>query len=72
VAGGVIAIALTPLAAAAFFDSVGRTLFVRFEVMPSTYALQAVAAVAVGLLAALVPMVRSARVKIVDGLRHVG
>jgi putative ABC transport system permease protein len=72
VAGGVIAIALTPLAAAAFFDSVGRTLFVRFEVMPSTYALQAAAAVAVGLLAALVPMVRSARVKIVDGLRHVG
>jgi putative ABC transport system permease protein len=72
VTGGAIAIALTPIVAAAFFDSVGRTVFARFEVVPSTYLLQAAVALAVGLLAALVPMVRSARVKIVDGLRHVG
>jgi putative ABC transport system permease protein len=71
-AGGAIAIALTPLAAAGFFDSVGRTVFARFQVEPSTYLLQAAAALALGLLAALVPMVRSARVRIVDGLRHVG
>jgi putative ABC transport system permease protein len=72
VTGGAIAIALTPAIAAGFFDSVGRTVFARFEVEPSTYLLQALAALALGLLAALVPMVRSARVRIVDGLRHVG
>ncbi len=33
---------------------------------------QIIAALVVGVLAALVPMMRSARVKIVDGLRHVG
>jgi putative ABC transport system permease protein len=72
VVGGAIAIALTPLAAAGFFDSVGRTVFARFTVEPSTYLLQAAAALALGVLAALVPMVRSARVRIVEGLRHVG
>ena len=72
VTGGAIAIALTPPVAAGFFDAVGRTVFARFEVEPSTYLLQAAAALALGLLAALVPMVRSARLKIVDGLRHVG
>lgn len=70
--GGAIAIVLTPLVAAGFFDSVGRAVFARFEVEPSTYLLQAAAALALGLLAALAPMVRSARVKIVEGLRHVG
>jgi putative ABC transport system permease protein len=70
--GGVIALLLTPLIAEAFFNSIGRTLFVRFEVEPSTLLQQAAAAVGVGLLSALVPMVRSARVRIVDGLRHVG
>jgi putative ABC transport system permease protein len=70
--GGAIAIALTPLVAAGFFDSVGRTVFARFAVEPSTYLLQAAAALALGVLAALVPMVRSARVRIVEGLRHVG
>jgi putative ABC transport system permease protein len=46
--------------------------FSRFEVLPETYAQQALAIVAVGVLAALVPMLRSARVRIVDGLRHIG
>jgi putative ABC transport system permease protein len=72
VIGGAIAIALTPAIAAGFFDAVGRTVFARFAVEPSTLLLQATAALALGLLAALVPMVRSARVKIVEGLRHVG
>jgi putative ABC transport system permease protein len=47
-------------------------VFARFQVEPSTYLLQAAAALALGLLAARGPMVRSARVRIVDGLRHVG
>lgn len=72
VIGGAIAIALTPATAAGFFDAVGRTVFARFAVEPSTYLLQAALALALGVLAALVPMVRSARVKIVEGLRHVG
>ncbi len=72
VVGGAIAILLTPAIAEAFFNSVGRTLFVRFRVEPSTFVLQAAAALAVGVLAALVPMVRSVRVRIVEGLRHVG
>jgi len=70
--GGAIAIAVTPGIAQGFFNAVGKTVFARFEVAPSTVALQALAALAVGALAALVPMVRSAHVKIVDGLRHVG
>jgi putative ABC transport system permease protein len=70
--GGAIAVALTPAIAAGFFDAVGRTVFARFAVEPSTYLLQAALALALGVLAALVPMVRSARVKIVEGLRHVG
>jgi putative ABC transport system permease protein len=47
-------------------------VFAVFEVAPITYLWQALAGLAVGLLAALVPMVRSARIGIVDGLRHVG
>jgi putative ABC transport system permease protein len=70
--GGALAIAVTPGIAQGFWSAVGKTVFARFEVAPATLALQALAALAVGLLAALVPMVRSARVKIVDGLRHVG
>jgi len=70
--GAAAALLLTPVLAAGFFDTVGKSIFARFQVAPSTYALQIVAAAAVGVLAALVPMVRSARVKIVDGLRHVG
>jgi putative ABC transport system permease protein len=70
--GAAAALLLTPVLAAGFFDTVGKSIFARFQVAPSTYALQVVAATAVGVLAALVPMVRSARVKIVDGLRHVG
>jgi len=70
--GAAAALLLTPVLAAGFFDTVGKSIFARFQVAPSTYALQVVAAAAVGVLAALVPMVRSARVKIVDGLRHVG
>jgi hypothetical protein len=34
--------------------------------------MQAACALAVGLVAALAPMARAARIRIVDGLRHVG
>lgn len=71
-AGGLIALAATPVVAAGFFESVGKSVFARFEVQPVTFAWQMAAALAVGALAALVPMIRSAKVKIVDGLRHVG
>jgi len=61
---------LTPVGAAAFQAALPQ--FGRFEVAAGTYVQQIIAALAVGVLAALVPMIRSARVKIVDGLRHVG
>ena len=70
--GGLLAILLTGPVARGFFESVGKQVFAVFEVAPITYFWQAVAALAVGLVAALVPMVRSASVGIVDGLRHVG
>jgi putative ABC transport system permease protein len=68
--GMVFGMLLTPVAAGAFHVALPQ--FGRFEVGPDTYVQQMVAALLVGVLAALVPMVRAARVKIVDGLRHVG
>jgi putative ABC transport system permease protein len=68
--GMVFGMLLTPVAAWAFHVALPQ--FGRFEVVPGTYLQQVLAALLVGVLAALVPMVRSARVKIVDGLRHVG
>jgi putative ABC transport system permease protein len=70
--GGLLAILLTAPVAHGFFLTVGKQIFAVFEVAPITYLWQALAALGVGLLAALVPMVRSASVRIVDGLRHVG
>jgi putative ABC transport system permease protein len=43
-----------------------------FEVAGSTLVLQAAAALVVGVVAAIVPSVRSARMSIVNGLRSVG
>ena len=68
--GLVFGLLLTPVGAGAFQAALPQ--FGRFEVAPGTYVQQVIAALVVGLLAALVPMIRSARVKIVDGLRHVG
>jgi putative ABC transport system permease protein len=68
--GGVLGMLLTPVTAKLVHGAVPQ--FARFEVATDTYIQQVVAFLLVGLLAALVPMVRSARVKIVDGLRHVG
>lgn len=48
------------------------TLFPVFEVSRDTIALQAVCALAVGLIAAAIPAARAARVRIVEGLRAIG
>lgn len=70
-AGGAVAIALTP-PVAAFFGSLNAALFPTLIVGRNIMVLQALAALLVGILAALVPMRRAADVRIVDGLRAVG
>jgi putative ABC transport system permease protein len=68
--GAAIAIALTPLAVQAFHAAT-ITVFAKMPLVPQTYLLQAACAAVVGLVAGIVPAWRAARVKIVDGLRHV-
>jgi putative ABC transport system permease protein len=69
--GGILGIALTfPVAAA--FKSLLSAVFPVFNVAPETIALQALAALGVGLAASLVPSIRAARVRIVEGLRYIG
>jgi putative ABC transport system permease protein len=69
--GGAIGILLTFPAAMAFKTLAG-TMFPVFNVTGETLAMQVGAALAVGLLAALVPAIRASRVRIVDGLRYIG
>jgi putative ABC transport system permease protein len=69
--GAVVALVLTRPVAAAFHRAT-PALFARFDVSTRTLQMQALCAFAVGLIAALAPMARAARVRIVDGLRHVG
>ena len=68
--GGLLAIFLTVPIAREFADRMG-TLFPIFFVSEETMLLQAVAALAVGIVAAAFPMWRTASVRIVDGLRAV-
>jgi putative ABC transport system permease protein len=70
--GALLGIILTFPIAKAFAASPAGTIFVAFRVSETTVLLQFACALAVGVIAALVPSVRSAKVKIVDGLRHVG
>ncbi len=70
IGGGLGLLATWPLAAA--FAQVAGTLFPVFQVSASTMALQALAALGVGLLAAAWPAWRMSRIDIVQGLRHVG
>jgi putative ABC transport system permease protein len=70
-AGGVIAITLTPLVAK-HLAGLTATLFPALIVSGKTVMLQALSALAVGVIAALVPMRRAANIRIVDGLRAVG
>jgi putative ABC transport system permease protein len=69
--GGVIAITLTPFVAA-HVAGLAQILLPPLIVSQSTVALQMLAALVVGVLAALAPMYRAAGVRIVDGLRAVG
>lgn len=71
VLGGGLGLALTPSAAAAF-KSLAGGIFPIFTVSAETLAAQAACALAVGVLAAIVPALRAARVRVVDGLRAVG
>ena len=57
---------------AALFKAVLGTMFPVFNVSQETVAMQAACALAVGVLAGLLPAIRAARVKIVDGLRYIG
>jgi putative ABC transport system permease protein len=68
--GGALGIALT-FPVASFFASAMGTLFPVFFVSDETIALQVGAAIVVGVVAALIPAWRAARVRIVDGLRAV-
>ncbi len=70
-AGGAIGVALTFPLADLFVAQLG-TLFPVFNVSRQTVLMQLAATLAVGAVAAALPAWRSARVRIVDGLRHVG
>ncbi len=69
--GTAIGIALTFPAAAAFKAAMG-SLFPVFQVTAETVALQVASGAAVGSLAGLLPSIRAARVRIVEGLRYIG
>src|SRR5258706_826929 len=69
--GGGLGILLTFPVAAGFKSPMG-SMVPRFYVTPPTRMMQVSLSALVGLLAGLLPSVRAARVKIVDGLRYVG
>jgi putative ABC transport system permease protein len=69
--GGIAAVALTVPVANGFAEKMG-TLFPIFFVSEDTMLMQVGAAVVVGVVAALFPAWRAARVRIVDGLRAIG
>ncbi len=69
--GGAIGILATFPVAAGFKAALG-SFFPVFKVAPDTVMMQAASALAVGVLAGILPSIRAARVKIVDGLRYIG
>ena len=69
--GGGLGIAATPPVAAVFKQFTGG-IFPIFTVSDTTLVLQSACAVAVGIIAAIVPAVQAARVRIVEGLRAIG
>ena len=54
------------------FSAKMGTLFPVFEIAPQTLLLQLLAALAVGIVAAIAPTLRSVRINIVEGLRNIG
>jgi putative ABC transport system permease protein len=69
--GVILGIALLFPVAATFSAAMG-TLFPVFEISQQTLLLQGVAGLVVGIVAAIVPTLRSINVNIVDGLRSIG
>jgi len=69
--GGIVAVVLTVPVANGFAEKMG-TLFPIFFVSENTMLMQVVAAIVVGVVAAVFPAWRTARVRIVDGLRAIG
>jgi putative ABC transport system permease protein len=69
IGGGAGVLLTLPLASA--FSNLAGTLFPVFRVSPTTMALQACAAILVGLVAAAWPAWKMSRIDIVAGLRHV-
>ena len=53
------------------FHAATNSMFAKMPLVPQTFWLQAGCALVVGIVAGIIPAVRAARVKIVDGLRHV-
>lgn len=72
VIGAIIGVILTFPIASGFAASAAGTIFPAFSVSSLTVILQFACALIVGTIASIVPGIRSANVKIVDGLRHVG
>ncbi|MBP8120680.1 MAG: ABC transporter permease, partial [Burkholderiales bacterium] len=70
--GAGLGILLTFPMAAGFASSPAGAVFAAFRVSSDTIILQAASGLVVGLVAAVIPGWRSARIRIVDGLRHVG
>jgi putative ABC transport system permease protein len=68
--GGGLGLALTPPAAEAFKQAAGG-VFPIFHISRETLLLQGASALAVGVLAAIVPAIQAARVRIVEGLRAI-
>jgi putative ABC transport system permease protein len=54
------------------FHAATVSMFAKMPLVPQTFYLQAGCALAVGVAAGIVPAIHAARIKIVDGLRHVG
>ena len=69
--GGAVGIVLTFPIAAGFKAAMG-SMFPVFYVSAQTVVLQAVACMAVGVLAGILPSIRAANVRIVEGLRYAG
>ena len=69
--GGALGILATFPAAAGFKAAMG-SFFPVFKVAPETVAMQAGSALVVGVLAGILPAIRAARVRIVEGLRYIG
>ena len=68
--GGAIGMLLTP-PVVQLFHAATISVFAKMPLVPQTFYLQAACALAVGLVAGVVPAVRASRIRIVDGLRHV-